>query len=260
MPQQLPSIFFGHGSPMNALARNRYTEAWAAIGAKLPRPKAILSISAHWYIDDVAVTVGTSPRTIHDFGGFPRELYQVQYPAPGHPGLAARVQALLAPVPVRSDERWGLDHGTWSVLSHVYPKADIPVVQLSIDGTRPASFHHDIGKRLAPLREEGILIVGSGNVVHNLHVYAWGRHVQEPYDWAVAFEKRVRELLLSGDDNPLIDYENKLGSEARLAVPTPDHYLPLLYVLGARTAAEPVSFPVEGLDGGSVSMLAVRVG
>ncbi len=260
MPQPTPAIFFGHGNPMNALLRNAYTEQWAAIGTRLPRPKAILCISAHWYIEDAAVTVSTSPRTIHDFGGFPRELYQVQYPAPGDPDLAARVQKLRAPLPVRLDERWGLDHGTWAVLCHVYPRADIPVVQLSIDETQPPSFHYDIGQRIAPLREEGVLIVGSGNVVHNLHAYAWGRHLVEPFDWAVAFEKRVRELLQADEAKPLVDYETRLGSEAMLAVPTPDHYLPLLYVLGARTASEPVTFPVEGVDGGSVSMLAVKIG
>jgi 4,5-DOPA dioxygenase extradiol len=260
MSQRMPSVFFGHGNPMNALLRNPYTEQWTAIGAKLPKPKAILCVSAHWYIQDVAVTISTSPRTIHDFGGFPRELYQVQYPAPGDPDLAVRVQKLLAPLPVGLDERWGLDHGTWAVLRHVYPRADVPVVQLSIDETQPPSFHHEVGKRLAPLRDEGVLIAGSGNLVHNLHAYAWGRHPQEPYDWAISFEKRVRELLLGGEDNPLIDYEDKLGSEAVLAVPTPDHYLPLLYVLGTRTPSEPVTFPVEGVDGGSISMLAVQVG
>jgi 4,5-DOPA dioxygenase extradiol len=145
--------------------------------------------SAHWYIEGAAVTVSTAPRMIHDFGGFPRELYQVQYPAPGDPNLAARVQKLLAPVPVRRDDRWGLDHGTWSILRHVYPQADIPVVQLSIDETQPPSFHYEIGKSLAPLRDEGILILGSGNIVHNLHAYAWGRHAPEPYDWAISFER-----------------------------------------------------------------------
>ena len=256
----MPSVFFGHGNPMNALLRNAYTERWANIGTTLPRPKAILCISAHWYIEDAAVTVSTSPRTIHDFGGFPRELYQVQYPAPGEPDLAARVHNLLAPIPVRLDQSWGLDHGTWSVLCHVYPRADVPVVQLSIDETQPPSFHYEIGQRLAPLRDEGVLIVGSGNLVHNLHAYAWGQHAQEPYDWAVSFERRVRELLLGNEPKPIVDYEHKLGREAMLAVPTPDHYLPLLYVLGTRTAGERVAFPVEGVDGGSISMLTVQVG
>jgi 4,5-DOPA dioxygenase extradiol len=256
----MPAIFFGHGNPMNALLRNPYTESWAVIGAGIPRPKAILCVSAHWYIEDAAVTVSTAPKTIHDFGGFPRELYQVRYPAPGDPDLALRAQKLLAPIPVRLDHRWGLDHGTWAVLFHVYPQADIPVVQLSIDETQPASFHHEIGRRLASLREEGVLVVGSGNLVHNLHAYAWGRHTVEPYDWAIAFERRVRELLLAEETNPLIDYENRLGREAVLAVPTPDHYLPLLYVIGTRQNREAVTFPVEGVDGGSISMLAVQVG
>ncbi len=255
----MPALFFGHGNPMNALLRNGYTENWSAIGARLPRPKAILCVSAHWYVPGAAVTVNTAPRTIHDFGGFPRELYEVQYPAPGDPDLARRVQKLLAPLPVELDERWGLDHGTWSVLCHVYPKADIPIVQLSIDETRPASFHYEIGQRLATLREEGILIVGSGNLVHNLHTYAWGKHVVDPFDWAVRFEQEARGLLLSGDHQPLVHYES-LGKDAILSVPTPDHYLPLLYVIGTRSANEPLSFPVEGVDGGSISMLTVQLG
>lgn len=256
----MPAIFFGHGNPLNAMLRNSYTDRWAAIGKRLPRPKAIVSISAHWYVQDAAVTLSTAPRTIHDFGGFPRELYEITYPAPGDPDLARRVRQLLAPIPVRLDERWGLDHGTWAVLCHVYPQADVPVVQLSIDETQPPAFHFEIGKRLAPLREEGILILGSGNIVHNLHAYAWGRHTPEPYDWVVAFEKRVRELLLAEEHLPLIEYESKLGRDALLAAPTPDHYLPLLYVIGARTGSEPASFPVEGVDGGSISMLAVQIG
>lgn len=260
MSQILPAVFFGHGNPMNALLDNPFTRAWAEIGATLPRPRGILSVSAHWYVPGAAVTISTAPRTIHDFGGFPRELYQVRYPAPGDPELAARVQKLLAPLKVQRDEQWGLDHGTWSVLRHAYPRADIPVVQLSIDETQPASFHFEVGQRLARLREEGVLIVGSGNVVHNLHAYAWGGHPVGPYDWAVSFERRVRELMLAEETAPLLDYENKLGREAVLSVPTPDHYLPLLYVLGTRRPSEPVSFPVEGVDGGSVSMLAVKVG
>ncbi len=234
-------------------------KAWAAIGAKVPRPKAVLSISAHWYIRNTSVTAMSAPRTIHDFGGFPPELYQVTYPASGDPALASRVQTLLTPISVGRDQQWGLDHGTWAVLRHVFPRADIPVVQLSIDKTQPAAFHYEIGKRLAPLRDEGILIVGSGNLVHNLHAYAWGRRAVEPYDWAVRFEKQVRELLLAADDGPLVAYET-LGQDAMLSVPTPDHYLPLLYVIALRRKGEQASFPVEGVDGGSVSMLAVQIG
>jgi 4,5-DOPA dioxygenase extradiol len=256
---RMPAIFFGHGNPMNALLSNPYTEGWSALGTAIPRPKGILCISAHWYVAGAALTLNTAPRTIHDFGGFPPELYRVSYPAPGDPDLARRTQKLLAPLPVELSESWGLDHGTWSVLKHVYPQADIPVVQLSIDETRAAPYHYEIGKRLAPLRDEGVLITGSGNLVHNLHAYAWGKHAVEPYDWAVGFEQRARHLLLAGEHAPLIGYE-KLGSAATLSVPTPDHYLPLLYVIGAREQNDPIAFPVEGIEGGSVSMLTVRVG
>lgn len=259
MSTSVPAIFLGHGNPMNALQSNAYTEAWSRMGKSLPRPRAILSISAHWFVPQTGVTVTTAPRTIHDFGGFPRELYQVNYPAPGDPQLARRVQKLLAPVAVNLDESWGLDHGTWSVLCHVYPQADIPVVQLSIDETQPAAFHYEIGRRLAPLRGEGVLIVGSGNLVHNLHAYAWGRHPADPFDWAVRFEQQVREMLRAGEHTPLIEYE-KLGRDAILSIPTPDHYLPLLYAVATRQQREQITFPVEGVDGGSISMLAVQVG
>jgi 4,5-DOPA dioxygenase extradiol len=259
MTQLMPSLFIGHGNPMNALSRNAYTEGWGAIGRSVPRPRAVLAISAHWYIQGCAVTAHAAPPTIHDFGGFPRELYQVTYPAPGDLSLARRVRELLAPVDVQLDESWGLDHGTWSVLTHVFPSADIPVVQLSIDKTEPPRFHHELGERLAPLREEGVLVIGSGNIVHNLHAYAWGDHGVRAFDWAQRFENRVRELLLQGDDARVVAYEN-LGYDAMLSVPTPDHYLPLLHVLGLRRGEEPISFPVEGVDGGSISMLAIRLG
>jgi 4,5-DOPA dioxygenase extradiol len=258
MSSILPAIFFGHGNPMNALQNNQFTQAWSGIGKDLPRPKAILCISAHWFVAETGVTISTAPRTIHDFGGFPGELYQVQYPAPGDPALARRVQKLLAPLPVKLDETWGLDHGAWSVLCHVYPQADVPVVQLSIDATQPASFHFEIGKRLAVLRDEGVLIVGSGNLVHNLRAYTWGT-AADPYDWAVQFEQQAREMLVAGEVKPLIDYQ-KLGKPAMLSVPTPEHYLPLLYVAATRQQSEIITFPVEGIEGGSISMLAVQVG
>ena len=259
MANLMPAIFFGHGNPMNAIGHNGYTEAWQRIGEQTLRPKAVLSISAHWYVPETGVTISTNPRTIHDFGGFPPELYQVQYPAPGDPALARHVQQLLAPLDVRLDDSWGLDHGTWSVLKHVYPAADIPVVQLSIDETKPASFHFELARKLAPLRDEGVLIAGSGNIVHNLHTYAWGRHPQEPYDWALRFEAMAREMMQTGEFAPLINYE-KLGRDAALSIPTPDHYLPLLYVLATKQQPESVRFPIEGVDGGSISMLAVQVG
>jgi 4,5-DOPA dioxygenase extradiol len=255
----LPAIFFGHGNPLNAIRENGYTSGWRQIGCQMPRPRAILSISAHWFVPGTGVTIATSPRTIHDFGGFPHELYQVQYPAPGDPQLARRVQEMLQPLPVEFNDSWGLDHGTWSVLKHVYPDADIPVVQLSIDETQPAAFHFELGRRLASLRSEGILLVGSGNLVHNLHAYAWGRHLPEPYDWAIRFEKEARAMMAAGELNPLIHYEN-LGPDAALSIPTPDHYLPLLYVLGSSQPTEAITFPIEGVDGGSISMLTVQVG
>jgi 4,5-DOPA dioxygenase extradiol len=259
MADLMPVIFFGHGNPMNALLKNSYTEGWATIGKSIPRPKAVLAISAHWYISACAVTVNSTPETIHDFGGFPEELYRVRYPAPGNSELARRVKDLLDPLSVSLDKGWGLDHGTWAVLRHVFPEADIPVVQLSIDERQPPQFHYEIGKALALLREEGILVIGSGNIVHNLHAYAWGAPQTAPFDWAVRFENHARELLLKGDDAPLIAYEN-LGRDAMLSIPTPDHYLPLLYVLGLRRKNEQVRFPVQGVDGGSVSMLAVQIG
>lgn len=255
----LPAIFFGHGNPMNAILTNSYTKAWARIGATTAKPKAILSISAHWFVPETGVTIATSPRTIHDFGGFPPELFQVQYPAPGDPALARRVQHLLAPLEVNLDNSWGLDHGTWSVLRHVFPDADIPVVQLSIDENKSALFHFEIGRKLAPLREEGVLIIGSGNLVHNLHAYAWGRHMPDPYDWAVRFESEAKQMMVAGEYKPLIEYET-LGPEALLSIPTPDHYLPMLYVLATKQEREAITFPIEGVDGGSISMLTVQVG
>jgi 4,5-DOPA dioxygenase extradiol len=259
MAERMPAIFFGHGNPLNALASNAWTDGWAAVGKEIPRPRAVLCVSAHWYLPATLATGSPAPRTTHDFGGFPRELYEVKYPAPGDPGLARRVQELLTPVSVNLDERWGLDHGTWSVLCHVFPEADVPVIQLSIDETQPAEFHYETAKRLTTLRDEGVLIVGSGNLVHNLHAYAWGRQQVEPLDWAVRFEERARELLLAGEHDPLIAYET-LGRDAALSVPTPDHYLPLLYVIAQQRGGDEVSFPVKGFDGGSVSMLSVKIG
>ena len=256
----MPAIFFGHGNPMHALTKNDWTDGWTTIGRHIERPRAVLCISAHWYLPATLLTAMPAPRTIHDFGGFPQSLYEVNYPAPGDPELARMAQKMLAPFSVALDEQhWGLDHGTWSVLCHVFPEADIPVVQLSIDETQPAEFHYQLAKHLAPLRDDGVLIIGSGNLVHNLHTYAWGRHNVTALDWAVRFEERARELLLSRNHDPLINYES-LGKDAVLSVPTPDHYLPLLYVIALQRDIDEVSFPVEGFDGGSISMLSVQLG
>jgi|ERR1035437_922229 4,5-DOPA dioxygenase extradiol len=258
MSEAMPAIFFGHGNPMNALSRNAWTDAWAEIGRSFARPKAILCVSAHWYIPDLAVTAMPNPRTIHDFGGFPRELFEYNYPSPGSTELAARVAELLDNKVVMDTARWGLDHGTWSVLCHVYPQADVPVVQLSINETEPTDRHYEIAQNLTPLRDDGVLIIGSGNIVHNLHTYAWGKHDVEPFEWAVRFEQEARKLMLNGVHEPLVRYET-LGKDALLAVPTPDHFLPLLYVLAQQQEGDEVSFPVEGFDGGSISMLSVQI-
>ena len=255
---RMPVIFFGHGSPMNTLASNRYTEAWRKLGASVPTPKAILAISAHWVTRGTAVTAMAKPRTIHDFGGFPQALYDVQYPAPGDPALAARVRELLAPLEVQLDQAWGLDHGTWSVLAHAFPDAGIPVVQLSMDGTKPARFHYDLGKQLAPLRDEGVLIVGSGNVVHNLMLMRRGDGAAA-YDWSKRFNEQVRAALVSGEHQVLIDFEH-LGEDARLSVPTPEHYLPLLYIAALQAADEPIDFAVDGYEAGSLGMLSAAAG
>ena len=259
MSTRMPAVFLGHGNPMNAILKNKYTQEWSDLGMALPRPRAILAVSAHWYVPGLYVTGMAAPRTIHDFGGFPNELYQFRYPAPGDLELARRVQRELKPLSVGLDDSWGLDHGTWSVLCHLFPKANVPVVQLSIDECQPSSFHYQLGQKLAQLRNDGILILGSGNLIHNLHAYSWGRHQQQPYEWAVRFEQKVRKLIRKRDHQPLINYES-LGKDALLSVPTPEHYLPLLYVLGLHEKDEPIDFPLEGIDGGSVSMLAVKIG
>jgi 4,5-DOPA dioxygenase extradiol len=255
---RMPVAFFGHGSPMNTLEQNRHTKAWAAAGRAFPKPKAILAVSAHWYIRGTAVTAMERPPTIHDFGGFPPALHAVQYPAPGDPALAARVKELLAPVNVTLDREWGLDHGTWSVLAHVYPDASVPVVQLAIDATRPPHFHFEMGQRLAALRDEGILLLGSGNIVHNLRVIQWGRSTQ-PYPWATQFDAAARGWLERRDHAPLIDYM-AAGEAARMSVPTPDHYLPLLYVIGAQRADDRLDVLTDGIEMGSISMLAFSMG
>jgi 4,5-DOPA dioxygenase extradiol len=263
LSQRMPAIFFGHGNPMYALESNRYTAAWQALGESVPRPAAILAVSAHWYIRGCRVTAMAQPRTIHDFGGFPRALFEVQYPAAGSPALAQRVRELLAPaVDVQLDEDtaqgWGLDHGTWSVLVHAFPKGDVPVVQLSIDAGQAPAWHYALAQRLVTLRDEDVLIVGSGNIVHNLGRLIWAADAP-PYDWAQRFSEFVHARVLASDHGPLIDYLSA-GDDARLSVPTPDHYLPLLYVLAQQQPGEPVSFPVAGIDMGAIDMRSVAVG
>ncbi|MBI4988165.1 MAG: 4,5-DOPA dioxygenase extradiol [Rhodocyclales bacterium] len=253
----MPALFIGHGSPMNTLEENRFTAAWRRIGQALPRPAAVLVVSAHWYIRGAAVTAMAAPRTIHDFYGFPQELFAFRYPAPGSPALADRVRALLHPL-ATADDGWGIDHGAWSVLAHLFPAADIPVVQLSIDNRQSAQFHYETGARLAALRDEGVLILGSGNVVHNLGMLRWDAP-DAAYDWALRFEQAVKDRLLRRDHAALVDWE-RLDAQTRLAVPTPEHYLPLLYCIATQQEDEPVSFPVEGIDRGSFSMLTVGIG
>lgn len=251
----MPALFVGHGNPMNALERNIHTEIWRNLGESLPRPKAILAVSAHWYTRGTGVTAMVQPKTIHDFRGFPPALFAQRYPAPGDPTLATRARELLQPVVVTADQEWGLDHGTWSVLVHVYPQADIPVVQLSIDATQPAEYHYQLGQRLSALRDEGVLIFGSGNVVHNLQAAKWGADASA-YPWASAFNEQLRGALARGEHKAAIEYQSH-GEAASLSVPTPEHYLPLLYVLGAGSAGDAVSFPTDGIEMGSISMLTV---
>jgi 4,5-DOPA dioxygenase extradiol len=259
----MPVVFIGHGNPMYAIEPNRFADVWAELGRELPRPAAVLSVSAHWYVAETAVTEMDRPRTIHDFGGFPRELFEVEYPAPGSPALAQRVRSLIdesgaVTVPVGADTRWGLDHGTWSVTRRMYPEADIPVVQLSIDGRRGPAFHLALGSVLSRLRDEGVLILGSGNVVHNLQLARLTGDAP-PLDWALRFEAEVRRRIGSGDGASLADIP-ALGPDARQSVPTPDHYLPLLYALGAASPDDGIRFPVDGIDAGSISMLSVVLG
>jgi 4,5-DOPA dioxygenase extradiol len=242
---------------MNALEDNAHTRVWEALGRSIGKPAAILVVSAHWQTAGTAVTAMDVPRTIHDFGGFPQALFDMQYPAPGDSRLAARVRDLLAPIDVRLDHEWGLDHGTWSVLHKMYPEADVPVLQLSLDNSATPREHLALGSRLAALRDEGVLLIATGNVVHNLGLIRWG--AAEPYPWAQRFNARVRACLLAGDAEALADYES-WGAEVPLAVPTAEHFLPLLYIVGARCDDEQVTIAADGIEHGSISMLSAAVG
>ncbi|MET0577344.1 MAG: 4,5-DOPA dioxygenase extradiol [Ilumatobacteraceae bacterium] len=254
----MPAVFFGHGSPMNALEENRYTDAWRAFGAGTPRPRAILCVSAHWFINATAVTAMARPATIHDFYGFPERLFAVQYPAPGDPSLAAEIADLVAPTWVGLDrDSWGLDHGTWSVLVHAFPDADIPVIQLAINATEPLGYHVELGAALAPLRESGVLIVGSGNVVHNLRAVD-ARLPDGAFHWAQRFDEAARGVMTT-DPGAVGALEHR--DEFHLAVPTPDHYIPLLYLAGVAAAADdPASVLIDGYAMGSLSMTSYTVG
>lgn len=255
---RLPALFVGHGSPMNTLEDNRYTRAWRELGARLPRPRAILMVSAHWLTRGTALHVGARPPTIHDFRGFPPELFAMQYPAPGLPALYDEVAAALAPTTLLRDEEWGLDHGAWSILVHLFPKADVPVVQLSLDVDLDARGHYALGQRLTGLRERGILVMGSGNIVHNLAAFR-APGAELGFDWARRFDGQIVEALTSRQHERLVTIETQ-GMDARLSVPTPDHYWPLLYVAGASRADEPGEVCVSDPAPGAVSMTSWMTG
>lgn len=258
---RMPVFFFGHGSPMNAIEENNFTKTWNVIGEKIERPKAILCISAHWETNGTWVTAMPSPRTIHDFGGFPQALFDVQYPAPGDASLAKDVKETITSTQVGLDEKWGLDHGCWSVVKHLYPKADIPVIQMSIDYTKPPEYHYALGKELQKLRRKGILIVGSGNMVHNLRMVAWDKINVEnyAYDWATEANEKMKSFITDKDHQPLINYE-KQGSAFQMAIPSPDHYVPLLYSLALQEKDENTSFFNDEAVMGSLTMTSVRIG
>jgi 4,5-DOPA dioxygenase extradiol len=252
----MPVLFVGHGNPMNAIERNEFHQCWVELGQTLPKPKSILCISAHWEARGVVLTATEKPETIHDFHGFPKTLYDVRYPAPGNPGLADRVRELIGTAGTRLDPDRGLDHGAWSVLLPMYPEADIPVVQLSLDTPQPGSFHHALGRALRPLRDEGVLILASGNIVHNLRTFSF--QDPEPLDWALQFNEEIKQRILARDHQALMNHE-RLGNSARLAVPTPEHYHPLLYALALHDGDEPLDFFNDTVIS-SISMTSVLIG
>jgi 4,5-DOPA dioxygenase extradiol len=257
MSEKMPVLFVGHGSPMNAIEENEFSRAWEEMGKSLPKPKAILAVSAHWETVGTKVTAMEKPKTIYDFYGFPKELYEVTYPAPGSPALVETVRRIIKKTDVQADHAWGLDHGTWSVLRRLFPKADVPVVQFSLDRTKNPLQHYQLGQQLKELREEGVLIVSSGNIVHNLRAVIWEDGAK--YDWAESFDGKVKQWILDGENDPLIHFE-KHGQEATLSINSGEHYLPLLYTLGAKDEAEPVTFFADKVTYGSLSMRSVKIG
>lgn len=256
----MPALFVGHGSPMYAIEENEFVQNWRKLGEELPTPRAILAISAHWETRGTQVTAMNHPQTIHDFGGFPQALYDIHYPAPGSPELAEETINLAKNTIISPEERWGLDHGTWSVLSRIYPKANIPVVQLSLDNQKTPAQHYELAKEIASLRRKGILIVGSGNIVHNLRQVAWDKpdDVEYGHDWALEANELVKKLILAKDHSSLIDYKN-LGRAVQLAAPTPDHFLPLLYILALQEKDETISFFNDKAVMGSLTMTSVKI-
>lgn len=256
----MPVFFIGHGSPMNGIENNIFSNYWKQLAKEIPTPKAVLVISAHWLSKGTRITAMEFPKTIHDFGGFPKALYDVQYPAPGNPQLAKETASIITSAQVELDHDWGLDHGTWTVVRHMYPEATIPVLQLSIDYTKPPQYHYELAKELYQLRKKGVLILGSGNMVHNLKMIAWNK-INEPeygYDWANEMNEKFKTLIVNDEHGQLINYQT-LGSEASLAIPTPEHYLPLLYTLGLKRKNETVSFFNDKAVGGSLTMTSVRL-
>jgi 4,5-DOPA dioxygenase extradiol len=259
--QLMPVLFVGHGSPMNGIEDTEFSRRWTQMAKEIPTPKAVLVVSAHWFTKGTKITAMDFPQTIHDFGGFPKELFEVQYPAPGHPALAKETAELLHSAHVELDHDWGLDHGTWTIVRYMYPDAGIPVLQLSIDYTKGPQYHYDLAKELYALRKKGVLIMGSGNMVHNLRMVAWDKlnDTEYGYDWAVKMNERFKELIQQGDHKPLIGYST-LGKEALLAIPTPEHYLPLMYTLGVKGNKDTVSFFNDKAVGGSLTMTSVKLG
>jgi len=259
--ERMPVLFLGHGSPMNAIEENEFVSGFRQVAKTIQKPNAILCVSAHWETRGTFVTAMDHPRTIHDFGGFPEELYKVQYPAPGSPELAKQTSELIQKTVVGFDEQWGLDHGAWSVIKHLYPDADIPVIQLSLDFRQPAQYHYELSRELAALRNRGVLVIGSGNMVHNLGKVDWKNlnKVDHAFDWAMEASHKMKEFILSGDHNQLIRYDSH-GEAMKLAIPTPEHYLPLLYVLALQDKKDTVSLFNDKALGGSLTMTSVKVG